>query len=135
MTDCVFCKIVDGDLPAYKIYEDGVCFAFLDINPVNRGHVLLIPKDHYRDLLGVPESIMLHLSSKVKFLAPKILLAVNAIAFNLIINNGTVAGQAVPHLHYHIIPRFEDDNLHHWPGKAVADNDLLRLQAEIKSII
>jgi len=112
----IFEQIIAGDIPANKIYEDGQTFAFLDANPVNPGHTLVIPKEPYKNIETVPEDLLTAVMQTVKFLAPQIQTAVKADGFNIHENNGTVAGQVVPHLHFHIIPRFEGDDFEHWHG-------------------
>jgi len=133
MDDCIFCKIIKGELPSYKIYEDDLCLVFLDINPVTNGHALVVTKEHYQTLLDAPEDVLVHLARKIKFIAPFILQGVNSEAFNLTVNNGTIAGQVVPHLHWHIIPRFADNKLPMWPGMSVTADDLNKIQLAIKN--
>lgn len=115
MTDCVFCKIIDGDIPSTKVYEDDNVYAFLDINPNQRGHTLVIPKSHSTDLVDMSEKEINAVFTSVKRLAPAVMSAVGSSAFNLGMNNGATAGQVVFHAHVHIITRFEDDGLTHWP--------------------
>jgi len=107
--DCVFCKIIKGEIPSSKIYEDDLILAFLDIAPFNYGHALIIPKDHHHSLTTLPAEY----SHALMDLAPRIAVAqmriLKAEAFNLLLNNGSVAGQAVPHVHLHVIPRFTND--------------------------
>lgn len=117
MNDCIFCKIVKGELPSYKIYEDDNFFAFLDINPVSLGHSLLVPKKHYKNLYELPDETLKKIMPLIKKLAIAIKKGVNADGVNIIMNNDGAAGQIVPHAHFHIIPRFADDGLRHWPGK------------------
>ncbi len=133
--DCIFCKIVNGDLPSSKIYEDKRYLAFLDINPINKGHVLVIPKDHYDTLLNTPVDLAKDLLALIKTLAPAVMEASGASGFNLVVNNGKVAGQLVDHVHFHIIPRLKNDNLHAWPGKQYLDNEMeLFTQKIIKAL-
>ncbi len=103
--DCTFCRVVSGRLPSHRIYEDDHSIVFLDINPIRRGHVLLVPKKHYVDFLDIPESELTHLVNLVKKLAPALLKATDADGFSFIGNNGASAGQVVFHAHLHIIPR------------------------------
>ena len=114
--DCIFCKIIEGELPCYKVYEDKRVIAFLDINPINKGHVLVVPKEHYNNLLDTPKDLLKDLTMVVQKLTPDILEAIGAKDFNLGLNNGRAAGQIVDHVHFHVIPRFVGDNLRHWPG-------------------
>ena len=129
--DCIFCKIITGEIPAKKIYEDENVLSFLDISPVNFGHALVIPKKHYADLLSADETTLSFLMLAVKKIAPVLIRAVGASGFNLNLNNGSVAGQVVDHLHFHIIPRFVDDGLKLWSG---GDYDHKRSEKLIEEI-
>ncbi|MBU1037211.1 HIT family protein [Patescibacteria group bacterium] len=133
--ECIFCKIVEGDLPCYKIYEDKRLIAFLDINPVNKGHVLVCPKDHYLNFLDTPVDLIKDLIVAAHYLAAAVTEAVGAKDFNLGINNGKIAGQMIDHVHFHIIPRFTNDNLHPWPGKTLADDEMKRIMGNIKKLV
>ena len=106
---CVFCKIARGEIPAKVVYENSKIIAFLDINPRNEGHTLVIPKTHYQSLLDMPEEILSELLIVAKELCEKMKNKLQAKGFNLVINIGKVAGQEVPHFHLHIIPRYPDD--------------------------
>lgn len=123
MNDCVFCKIVKKEIPADKIYEDDNFFAFLDINPNNHGHTLIIPKAHYKNLYELPDKVLSEIAPQIKKLAVAVKCGVNADGINIIMNNNGAAGQIVPHAHFHIIPRFANDGLRHWPGKSYANNE------------
>lgn len=120
--DCLFCSIVKGEVPSFRVYEDDAVVAFLDIKPVNRGHVLIVPKEHYPTLLDAPAHVLTDIMSAVPGLAKAAMKAVNAQGFNLLVNNGKEAGQLVDHVHAHIIPRFEEDGYKHWVGKHYADD-------------
>jgi histidine triad (HIT) family protein len=108
---CIFCRIVAGEIPAVKLYEDDLLLAFLDIAPVNKGHALLIPKRHYFSVTEIPAATSGHLLETAGRLGAALLRAVDADGFNLLLSNGTVAGQVVPHAHLHVIPRFPEDGL------------------------
>lgn len=117
MDDCLFCKIVAGEIPADKVYEDGEVLAFLDINPTNPGHTLVIPKEHYPDLAQTPSKVASSVMAVIPSLAKSVMKAVEAPAFNMGVNNGAQAGQMVFHTHFHIVPRFENDGYQLWKGK------------------
>lgn len=108
---CVFCKILQGEIPAAKVYEDDRVLAFLDIAPFNYGHTLVIPKTHCHGISDLPDADRDALFAAAAKLAPVILRVTGASGFNLLMNNGQVAGQEVPHAHLHIIPRFVDDKV------------------------
>ena len=120
--DCVFCKIVNGQSPAYKVYEDDVCLAFLDINPVNKGHCLVIPKQHYEDFLITPDEISSHIIIVAKKVARAIKKANGAEGINFGVNNGSAAGQIVFHAHLHVMPRFSGDGLKLWKSREYQDD-------------
>lgn len=113
MTDptCVFCKIIAGQIPSCKIYEDDHAFAFLDIAPFEKGHVLVVPKFHTAYLTDLPRDVLFQLMAAVQTVAAQLLTKLPCDGFNLVQNNGTCATQAVPHVHFHIVPR--------WNGRAI----------------
>ncbi len=112
MADCIFCKIVGGEIPAFKIYEDANFLAFLDVNPRTKGHTLIIPKHHAQTLLELPDNLVRGIFLVVKKVAASVTKAVGAKGFTIGSNNGELSGQAVHHLHIHVIPRHESDKHH-----------------------
>ena len=132
MNDCLFCKIVSGEIPCHKIYEDENFLAFLDINPVNPGHTLVIPKKHSSHLLETDDQILQAMMPLVKKLSQKITTALNSSGLNILINCGTGAGQIIPHTHLHIIPRLAKDNLKHWPSQKLSTEEFLDLVKLLK---
>ncbi len=112
--DCLFCRIVAGEIPATKVHEDDQIVAFLDIHPVNFGHVLIVPKPHHARLADLPDDLAVAAARWVPRLSRAILAATGAPGLHLIVNNGPVAGQTVDHVHWHLIPRFEGDAVD-WP--------------------
>ena len=108
-TDCIFCEIIAGDRPGYVVYEDESTVAFLDANPLARGHTLVVPRDHHDRLNDMDEESARDLFATMHRLVPVIEDAVDADATNVGFNNGETAGQVVGHVHGHIIPRFEGD--------------------------
>jgi len=130
--DCIFCKIAAGEIPSHKVYEDGEVLAFLDITPVNPGHTLVIPKSHYGNLLDLPEDLLCALAKAVKKITPAVLAGIGAPGFNLGLINGAVAGQAVDHVHFHIMPRFEGDGRQLWHGQAHKEGEAEKIAEKIK---
>ncbi|MBI3412936.1 MAG: HIT family protein [Candidatus Aenigmarchaeota archaeon] len=123
--NCVFCKIVANEIPSKKVYEDESFLAFLDINPANTGHTLIIPKTHYQTIISIPEDDLFALSKTIKRLATAMRETMTAEGLNLHQSNGTVAGQVIPHLHFHLIPRYKDDGFSFaWPHKQVPDEEM-----------
>lgn len=107
--DCIFCKIARGEIPSEKILDDENFFAIKDIHPKTKGHSLVIPKKHYKTLLDMPSSLLGEFFETTKKLALELMDEEKAQGFNLIMNNYEVAGQLVPHVHLHIIPRKKGD--------------------------
>lgn len=107
--DCIFCAIVDGEIPSRTVYEDEETLAFLDANPLAPGHVLVIPKSHHERLDELPDELAGAVLERLHQLVSPVESAVDADGSNVAFNNGSAAGQEVPHVHGHIIPRFEDD--------------------------
>ena len=108
--DCIFCAIADGEIPSFKIYEDDVVVAYLDINPVSEGHTLVIPKAHTEGLLDTPDETLAAVVARVKKIAAHLKAALPCEGFNIAQNNGEVAGQTVKHVHFHIVPRYKGDD-------------------------
>ncbi|MFH2136866.1 MAG: HIT family protein [Patescibacteria group bacterium] len=133
--DCVFCKIIKGELPSVKVYENHKTVAFLDINPANPGHTLVVPKEHFENLLDGGEEILKEIMLTIKKVAQGITKALDLKGFNVGQNNGAVAGQVVPHLHWHIIPRFENDGLEPWSRKEYKEGEMEEIGEKIKKEI
>ncbi|MGG1573136.1 HIT family protein [Fictibacillus sp. NRS-1165] len=104
--NCIFCKIIKGEIPSYKVYEDENVLAFLDISQVTKGHTLVIPKNHYKDIFALPSEEAAKLFSAVPAIASAVKEAFDPIGLNVLNNNGEPAGQSVFHYHVHIIPRY-----------------------------
>ena len=108
MADTIFQKIIDGDIPAHKIYEDDEALAFLDVGPLSRGHTLLIPKEPAETLAELSDDVAAHLGRLLPRLCRAVIEATGASAYNVLQNNGAAAHQAVMHVHFHIIPKYAD---------------------------
>lgn len=106
----LFTKIIHREIPSSILYEDSLCIAILDINPVNKGHALVIAKDEYPTTVQCPDDVLAHLIVIAKRLDIIMREKLKAEATNIIINNGPSSGQEIPHLHIHIIPRYEGDD-------------------------
>ncbi len=114
MDNCIFCKIVKGKIPSHTIYEDEELKAFFDIQPSTPGHTLIIPKEHYENILDVPEDLLLRITSLAKKLAAHYKKKEGYTAFNIIQSSGREANQDVMHFHMHLVPRYEGDGLSLW---------------------
>ncbi len=109
--DCIFCKIVAGEIPCFKLYEDAATLAFMDINPVNDGHALIVPKAHYEDVFAVSGDALAATAATVKKVAAAVQAALEPAGMNLLQCNGEAANQSVMHFHMHVIPRRIGDDL------------------------
>ncbi|KAJ2076894.1 Adenosine 5'-monophosphoramidase [Coemansia sp. RSA 988] len=113
--DCIFCKIVKGDIPSVKLLETANTFAFLDVGPLSEGHALVVPKYHAEKLHEVPDSFL----AETMPVAKQIATALNVENYNVLQNNGSLAHQEVPHVHFHVIPKpnAEEGLTIGWPSK------------------
>ena len=109
--NCVFCKILNGEIPSAKLYEDEDFVIILDIGPATFGHALLIPKNHYANLFEMPEELLAKSIQLAKVWGDKMMKAFHADGMNLVQNNGLAAGQTVFHYHMHLIPRYQEDTV------------------------
>lgn len=135
-SDCIFCKIVAGDIPCAKVFESETVLAFLDIAPVNAGHALVLPKDHHPTLMDLPSGLGNDLLAALKAVGGAVMEATGAHGLNLMQNNHEAAGQLVPHAHFHLVPRFADDGLRLWPQAAYDDPEQMRkLAATIAGLL
>ncbi len=129
---CIFCKIAAGEIPSKTLYEDESFRVILDLGPATKGHALILPKDHYRNLYELPEEQAGKAMILAKKMATKMTEKLNCDGFNLVQNNGEIAGQTVFHFHMHLIPRYkEDGQIIGWkPGKPTED-ELEAIKEEI----
>lgn len=134
MKDCVFCKIVAGELPSYKVYEDGATLAFLDIHPVAPGHALIIPKStdssNIFDISSESWAAMAETARKVAIAMEK---SLSCDGVNLMMNNREHAGQIVLHPHIHLIPRYKNDGLKLWPHGSYKEGEAEAAQEKIRA--
>lgn len=129
--DCIFCKIAANEIPSTRVYEDEKAIAFMDIAPIAKGHTLVIPKIHADPITEVDNETLAHLIVVVKKVTEGVMKALNADGINVTQANGSAAGQVVPHIHFHIIPRFDSDGKsHNWSHTAYSDNDEMAAFAE-----
>ena len=107
--NCIFCKLANGVIPTNSIYEDDNFNVILDLSPATKGHALILPKDHYKNLYEIPEDTAANVMKLAKKMAAEMTEKLGADGFNLLQNNNEVAGQTVFHFHMHLIPRYMDD--------------------------
>lgn len=132
MTDCIFCKIIKGEIPCANVYEDKEVIAFLDISPVNPGHTLVVPKKHYETLIDLPDELACKVMKAVKKVVSAVKEAMNADGINILQSNLKPAGQDVFHVHFHIIPRIVGDGLHHWPQNKYKEGQMEEVRKKIE---
>jgi histidine triad (HIT) family protein len=132
MSDCLFCKIVSGEIPSHKVYEDDHVVSFLDIHPVKIGHTLVIPKKHSVNLVESSVEDLTHVMTAVKEVMKGLIRTVDAEGFNVTSNIGQSAGQAVFHTHFHVIPRHNGDGLAMWAHKEVTQEELAVLAQRMR---
>ena len=129
MKDCIFCKIINGDIPCMKVYEDDVCLAYLDINPDSDGHTLIIPKKHYKDIYDIPNDTLSHIYDISKKIMDMLKEKLGCDGFTLLQNNGSI--QEVKHYHLHIKPYYNDKK----SIKLIKNKDLIKDPKDIYEII
>jgi histidine triad (HIT) family protein len=130
---CLFCKIIQGEIPSSAVFESDDALAFLDINPVNKGHLLLVPKAHHADLTALADDLAAEAGRLVPRLCRAVVAATGADGFNVVVNNGRAAGQTVGHGHWHIIPRFEDDPVNWpWPHAEYSGDEIGQMRFRIE---
>lgn len=133
--DCLFCKIAAKEVNSDIVYEDDNVIAFLDINPVNPGHVLVVPKTHSEQLLDLSDELSGPVMTVIKKVMQALMELPDVEGVNVVQNNYAAAGQVVPHVHFHVIPRKEGDGHRHWPGVAYANGEAALMAAKLKDAI
>ena len=136
MENCIFCKIINGKIPSAKVYEDDHTISFLDIMPANKGHCLVVPKEHYETFLDISDEDLKNLVVAAKKVAKALSLSIGNGSYNIVMNNGKEAGQIVAHAHLHIIPRFKGDRLRlKWSHKKYEENEMKEMQEKIRKFV
>ncbi|KAL6300702.1 HIT-like protein [Sparassis latifolia] len=133
VANCIFCKIIKGDIPSFKLIETETTFSFLDVGPLSKGHALVVPKYHAAKMHELPDEYL----ADTLFTAKKIAAAIGAENYNILQNNGRIAHQEVDHVHFHIIPKpsaSDDDGLViGWPSKKADMEELKKLHEELRN--
>ncbi|HUT30275.1 MAG TPA: HIT family protein [Sedimentisphaerales bacterium] len=131
-SNCIFCKMVKGQIPVTKVYEDELILAFLDIAPLSDGHTLVIPKQHFGQVHDCPVETLGQVGLRLGKVAKAVAAAMNADGYNILCNNGRAAGQLVEHLHFHIVPRHSGDGIFdRWPSYSYPEGRLAEVAAKI----
>lgn len=134
MANCIFCKIVKGEIPCTKLYEDSDTFAFLDIQPINKGHILVIPKKHHKDIFTTPKKELDKITETVQKVAKALEKMSDGV--NIIQNNKKPAGQYIFHLHFHVIPRYKNDgNIFNWNHVKYKKGEDKEMVKKIKNLL
>jgi histidine triad (HIT) family protein len=132
MNDCIFCKIVRGEIPSAKILETDTVLAFLDINPVSKGHTLVIPKEHYASFRDMPPDVLTRLAEVLQRVGDALKSELQSDGFNILLNDGLAAGQLIAHAHFHLIPRTEADGVMDWPAvRPYAEGEIETIRARL----
>ena len=133
--DCIFCKIANGEIPSATVYEDSICRVILDVNPANKGHALIIPKEHYDDIYSMDADT----ASKIFTIATEVAKAqkaeLNPDGLNIIQNNGAAAGQTVFHFHMHLIPRYlnaKNNDILNWSHETFSPEEMAEIRDSLK---
>jgi histidine triad (HIT) family protein len=134
--DCIFCKIVNEEVPSYKVYENDNVVAFFDILPVSPGHTIVVPRKHVPDLEELPDADFCSLVEALKKVGRAMLDGLGVKGYSVYLDNKSAANQHVPHVHFHVVPRAEGDGLGRWPQSGYADGEaekyLKKMKKEIK---
>ena len=131
----LFEKIINGEIPCTKIYEDEHTFSFLDISPINKGHTLVIPKKPFPNIFMLPDKELTALFLTVQKVSQAVMKATGATGINIGMNNGAAAGQVIFHAHVHIIPRFSNDGLEAWPGQRYNSGEIEQFGEQIRKAL
>jgi len=128
---CIFCKIINKSIPNAFVFEDDKFLVFLDKYPINYGHTLIVPKDHFDNILKMPTNLVGEMYSLVPKIAKAIITTIDGNGFNVSQNNGKSANQIIPHVHVHIVPRFSVEKIKgQWPTRKIAKIEELKILAE-----
>ena len=134
-TDCIFCKIIAGELPCSPVYEDNDVLAFLDVAPIMPGHVLVIPREHHDPITATPDDDLARCIAIVKKLVAAQQEALGTDGASINQSNGTCAGQVVPHLHFHVIPRYDAVPFTWESGSYESNDEMSRIARELRSVM
>ncbi|MEK6835507.1 MAG: HIT family protein [Nanoarchaeota archaeon] len=137
MNNCIFCKVISNEIPSTKIYEDNYVLAILDIRPATKygGHILVMPKKHFELITDLPDDLLNKLSLVIKKISKALLKFGQGL--NILQNNKRIAGQAIPHVHFHLIPRFPNDNVtvEKWSANEYKHGEIEKVASKIKSLL
>ncbi len=133
---CIFCKVVAGEIPATKVYEDDIVVAFLDIGPISDGHTLVVPRQHCKRLHECSAELLGEVCSRIGRIAGAVVAAMGCEGYNVLCNNGRAAGQLVDHVHFHIIPRNTGDGVfNRWPAYKYQEGQAEIIAAKVREFL
>jgi len=135
MEDCIFCKIVKGEIPSEKVYENEKVLVFLDINPISKGHLLIIPKKHFENIYEIEDDYLKEITSTAKIIAKSLKKSLDASGVNILHASGKDAQQSVFHFHIHLVPRYKNDGLDTWPKSDYKESNLNEIKNKISKKI
>ncbi len=121
--DCIFCKIIAGDIPSYKVYEDDKVMAFFDILPISPGHTIVVPKKHEGDVESLSDEEISAMAVAVKKIGQAVMAGLGVKGYSVFLDNKSAANQHVPHAHFHVVPRAEGDGLERWPQSGYSEGE------------
>lgn len=134
--ECIFCKIVNGDIPGYVVYEDEHVVGFFDILPISPGHTIIAPKNHVPDVEGLSEAELAGMAIAIKKIGKAVMEGLGVKGYSVFLDNKSAANQHVPHVHFHLVPRAEGDGLERWPqsgyGEGEAEECLKNVKDNLK---
>lgn len=133
--DCIFCKIIKGEIPSETVYQDDKNIAILDINPVKPGHTLVLAKQHVPNFTEAPTEVIDNLLNVCQKVGGLVMKATDSEGYNLSVNNGRAAGQVIDHLHFHIVPRHTGDGLKLWPQQKYKDGEMAEVAEKIRQAL
>ncbi len=133
--DCIFCKIVAGDIPSYQVYEDDQVMAFFDILPISPGHTIIVPKKHVADLEDLSDAEMTALALAVKKIGKAVMDGLGVKGYSVFLDNKSAANQHVPHAHFHLVPRAEGDGLERWPQSGYSEGEAEEFLKNLKKAL
>lgn len=130
--DCIFCRIIAGDIPSYKVYEDDRVVAFFDILPISPGHTIVVPKQHMSDMENLDDEDMKAMSLALKKIGKAVMEGLGVKGYSIFLDNKSAANQHVPHVHFHLVPRAEGDGLERWPQSGYSEGEAEECLKKVK---
>lgn len=131
--ECIFCKIIKGDIPGYVVYEDDHVMGFFDILPISPGHTIIVPKNHFADVEELSDDEMSAMALAIKKIGKGVMEGLDVKGYSVFLDNKSAANQHVPHVHFHLVPRVEGDGLERWPQSGYGEGEAEECLKNIKN--